>query len=287
MTYRRLYQPKVKTGNWFEDLLIKEDTIKEFLNKRGRGELLSQKVDFLKQNILKPVNLSATVNGQLHFGDVVMLVNVGGADREHSALSINANIDNLVKTSPPSIKIPCGVSGGRGIQSCVRTAFIITSVDGSPEGSTLHFDQSFALRTTSGFAKGLYLTSDKPRFIKCAKKSGLQDVYLDETLSILSRWKISHFDPQERFESEGLPVPANEKVLVVHCMTNQGLAVLSEKQLWTAYGREYEVVAHTFLDTHRAEQDVNFWILGTSDPAGDGLLFLRHLQLEVHVQQPT
>uniref|UniRef100_A0A096M6F5 Cilia and flagella associated protein 161 n=2 Tax=Poecilia formosa TaxID=48698 RepID=A0A096M6F5_POEFO len=212
-----------------------------------------------------------------------MLVNVGGQDREHSVLSINANVDNVTKTPLPSIKMPCGVSGGKGIQSCVRTAFIITSVDGSPEGSTLHFDQSFALKTTSGFAKGLYLTSDKPRFQKCAKKSGLQDVYLDDTLSVLSWWKISHFDPQERFESEGLPVPANEKVLVIHCMTNQGLAVLGEKLLWTAYGREYEVVAHTFLDTHRAEQDVNFWILGTSDPAGDGLLFLRHL----HVQQPT
>ncbi|XP_014902432.1 cilia- and flagella-associated protein 161 [Poecilia latipinna] len=283
MTYQRMYQPKVKTGNWFEDLVLKEETIKEFLDKRSRGELLSQKVDFLKQNILEHVNLSATFDGQLRFGDVVMLVNVGGQDREHSVLSINANVDNVTKTPLPSIKMPCGVSGGKGIQSCVRTAFIITSVDGSPEGSTLHFDQSFALKTTSGFAKGLYLTSDKPRFQKCAKKSGLQDVYLDDTLSVLSWWKISHFDPQERFESEGLPVPANEKVLVIHCMTNQGLAVLGEKLLWTAYGGEYEVVAHTFLDTHRAEQDVNFWILGTSDPAGDGLLFLRHL----HVQQPT
>ncbi|XP_008410615.1 cilia- and flagella-associated protein 161 [Poecilia reticulata] len=282
MTYQRQYQPKVKTGNWFEDLVLKEETITEFLNKRSRGELLSQRVDFLKQNILAHVNLSATFDGQLRFGDVVMLVSVGGQNREHSALSINANIDNLTKTPEPSIKMPCGVSGGKGIQSCVRTAFIITSVDGSPEGSTLHFDQSFALRTT-GFAKGLYLTSDKPRFQKCAKKSGLQDVYLDDTLSVLSWWKISHFDPQERFESEGLPVPANEKVLVIHCMTNEGLAVLGEKLLWTAYGTEYEVVAHTFLDTHRAEQDVNFWILGTSDPAGDGLLFLRNL----HVQQPT
>lgn len=29
------------------------------------------------------------------------------------------------------------------------------SVDGSPEGSTLHFEQSFALKTTSGFARGV------------------------------------------------------------------------------------------------------------------------------------
>lgn len=29
MTYQRMYQPKVKTGNWFEDLLIKEVCGKE------------------------------------------------------------------------------------------------------------------------------------------------------------------------------------------------------------------------------------------------------------------
>uniref|UniRef100_A0A3Q3J418 Cilia- and flagella-associated protein 161 n=2 Tax=Monopterus albus TaxID=43700 RepID=A0A3Q3J418_MONAL len=276
MAHVKKYRANVKTGNWNEDLRLEEDAIKEYLEKKERGELAAQKVDFLKQNILSPVKLSVTTDGRLHFGDVVMLVNTGGENRECSTVSINADTASLTKIPSPGIQAPCGISAGRDIQPCTRTAFIITSVDGSPEGSNLLFDQSFALKTTSGFARGVYLTSDLQSFQKCAKKSRLQEVNLVDDCSFLSWWKIVHFDPQERLENEGQPVPANVKVLVVHCKTNQALAVLGDHVLWTAYGKEYEVTAHTFLDSHRAEQDNNHWILCTSDPAGVGLVFLNH-----------
>ncbi|XP_041853364.1 cilia- and flagella-associated protein 161 isoform X2 [Melanotaenia boesemani] len=210
------FRPNVKTGNWYEDQLLQEDAIKQYLEKKERGELTFQKRDLLKQTILQ--------------------------------------------------QAPCGVSAGRNVQPRTRTAFIITSVDGSPEGSTLCFDQSFTLKTTSGFASGLYLKSDLQRFQKCAKMSRLQEVYLDENDCFLSWWKIVHFDPLERLEYEGQPVPADVKVLIVHCKTNQALAVLGDHVLWTTYGKEYEVTAHTFLDSHKAEKDNNHWILCTSDP---------------------
>ncbi|XP_034540660.1 cilia- and flagella-associated protein 161 isoform X2 [Notolabrus celidotus] len=228
--------------------------------------------------MLRPVNLTVTTDGRLHFGDVVMLVNLGGENREYSAVSINADMNSLTKPPSPGIKAPCGVSAGRDIQACTRTTFIITSVDGSPEGSTLHYEQSFALKTTSGFAGGLYLMSDRQSFQKCAKNSRLQEVNLDEDFSFLSWWKIMHFDPQERLENEGQPVPANLKVLIKHCKTNQALAVLGDQVLWTTFSKEYEVTAHTFLDSHKAEKDTNHWILCTSDPAGNGLLLPNHPQ---------
>ncbi|XP_044212686.1 cilia- and flagella-associated protein 161 isoform X1 [Thunnus albacares] len=278
MAHVRTYRTNVRIGNWNEDLRLEEDAMKEYLEKKQRGELATQKVDFLKQNILRPVDLAVTKDGGLHFGDVVMLVNMGGENREYSALSINADINSLTKIPSPGIQAPCGISAGRGIQPCTRTAFIITSVDGSPEGSTLHFEQSFALKTTSGFARGLYLTSDLKNFQKCAKKSRLQEVNLTDDASFLSRWKVVHFDPQERLEYEGQPVLANVKVLIIHCKTNQALAVLGDQVLWTTYGKEYEVTAHTFLDSHKAEQDNNHWILCTSDPAGEGLVLLNRPQ---------
>ncbi|XP_049430244.1 cilia- and flagella-associated protein 161 isoform X1 [Epinephelus fuscoguttatus] len=226
MAHVNTYRTNVRIGNWNEDLYLEEDKKKEYLEKKERGELSAQKVDFLKQNILRPVDLTVTNDGQLHFGDVVMLVNMGGEKRQCSALSINADINSLTKTPSLAIQAPCGVSAGRGIQACTRTAFIITSVDGSQEGSTLHYEQSFALKTTSGFAGGLFLTSDLQSFQKCAKKSRLQEVNLDHGGSFLSWWKIVHFDPQERLEYEGQPIPANVSVLIIHCKTNQALAVL-------------------------------------------------------------
>ena len=45
--------------------------------------------------------------------------------------------------------------------------------------------------------------------LKCAKKSQLQEVNLEDSVSFLSWWKIVHFDPQERLEYEGQPVPVS------------------------------------------------------------------------------
>ncbi|XP_069018872.1 cilia- and flagella-associated protein 161 isoform X1 [Embiotoca jacksoni] len=274
MDFIRTYNSSVKIGNWNEDLCLEEDAKEEYLEKKERGELAAQKVDFLKENILRPVNLSVTNDGGLHFGDVIMLVNMGGENSERSVVSINADINSLTKTPSPGIQIPCAVSAGKSVQPCTRTAFIITSVDGSPEGSMLRFEQSFALKTTSGFARGLNLTSDLQSFQKYAKKSHLQEVNLDDNASFLSWWKVVHFDPQERLEYEDQPVPANVKVVIIHCKTNQALAVLGDRVFWTTYGKEYEVTAHTFLDCYKVEKDNNHWILCTSDPAGDGLALL-------------
>uniref|UniRef100_H3C4N8 Cilia and flagella associated protein 161 n=1 Tax=Tetraodon nigroviridis TaxID=99883 RepID=H3C4N8_TETNG len=262
----KLFRTRVKIGNWNQERYLEEEEMNDYQEKRLRGELISQRVEFLKQNILSPVSLSATKDGRLHFGDVVILVNVGGENRERSALSINADIHSVSMNPAPSIQAPCGVSAGR-VQACTRTAFIITRYQSlNPEGSALHFDQSFALKTASGFAGGLYLTSDLQTFQKCAQLSRLQEVSLDVDNSFLSWWKITHFDPQERLEHEGQPVSANEKVLIIHCKTNQALAALGHQVLRTTYGKEYEVTAHTFLDSHKAEQEENHWVMCTSDP---------------------
>ncbi|XP_019912238.2 cilia- and flagella-associated protein 161 isoform X4 [Esox lucius] len=232
MAHIRTYRPNVRVGNWREDVTLEEDSLKDFLERKERGELTVQKNVFIKQSILEQVHLSA---------------------------------------SQGVIQAPCGVSGGRDVQPCKRNAFIISSVDGSVEGEPLHYNQSFALRTTLGFAGGLYLTSDHQNFQKCAKKSRLQEVVMEQQANFLSWWKVLHNDPQDRLENEGLPVNANNKVIILHCKTNQALAVLRQHTLWTPFGKEYELTAHTFLDSHKAEQDVNHWLLLTTDPAGTEL----------------
>ncbi|KAI4825796.1 hypothetical protein KUCAC02_021463, partial [Chaenocephalus aceratus] len=77
-------------------------------------------------DILLEVDLTVTTDGRLHFGDVVMLVNMGGEERDCSALSINADVNSFNKIPTPGIISPCGVVAGRGIQACPRTSFIIT-----------------------------------------------------------------------------------------------------------------------------------------------------------------
>lgn len=35
----------------------------------------------------------------------------------------------------------------------------------------------------------------------------------------------------------------------------------------TPFGKEYELTAHTFLDSHKAERDNNHWLFFTAHPA--------------------
>lgn len=132
-----------------------QDLKRKYMEKRERGELTIQKIDYLKYNILRPVTLilgncgrtyeskysededdkkglcvfqvdiSVTYDGFLHFGDSVMLVHVGGGENCYLALNINTDIYGLITAPVPGLKGPCGVTAGRA-QPCTRTTFVIT-----------------------------------------------------------------------------------------------------------------------------------------------------------------
>ncbi|XP_048829728.1 cilia- and flagella-associated protein 161 isoform X2 [Brienomyrus brachyistius] len=227
--------------------------------------------------MLKKIDLTVTTDGWLHFGDVVMLVNPGGDQGEHSlgwqgrdAAAVSMHLDPGSTAMSSLTQAPREVTATRAVESRARTAFVITSVDGTPEGETVKYNQNFAFRLKDAFAGELYLASDQRTFLRCARGSCLQEVSLTSHPSFLTCWQVVCLDPQERMENEGLPVPVNKKVLITHCKTNQCLAVLGNYVLWTAYGKEYEVVAQTFLDSHKAEREMNHWLLVTADIAVQG-----------------
>lgn len=288
MAHVRTYNPRVRVGNWKEDVTLEEETLKEFILQKDRGELTVQKEGALKQSILKPVSLSVSQDGFLHFGDTVMLVNCGDGghmQRSPCVLSIIADSSNVTSHSQtntgPHLLGPLQVGGAHSMDPCVRNTFIIISVDGSSDGEVVRYDQSFALKTTGGFAGELFLASDHKSFQKCAKKSRLQELSLVEEFDFLCWWKVLYFDPQDRLENEGYPVQVNNKVLISHCKTNQCLAALSNHILWSQFGKEYELTAHTFLDSHKAEQDNNHWLFSTAHPANQSQSLLQ-LQQEEH-----
>uniref|UniRef100_A0A663N6X5 Cilia and flagella associated protein 161 n=1 Tax=Athene cunicularia TaxID=194338 RepID=A0A663N6X5_ATHCN len=69
---------------------------------------------------------------------------------------------------------------------------------------------------------------------------------------------------------------ANSEIIITHCHTNRSLAV--PRNFWTRsyFGKEYEVVCHTYLDSHKAEEDKNYWKIVTGDPGDeDGTMIER------------
>ncbi|XP_070541961.1 cilia- and flagella-associated protein 161-like [Ptychodera flava] len=271
----RTYNPSVLVGNWSEDICLEEDTLKDFLEKKERGELSIQKASKLSSSILRKTELSITGDGYVHFGDCVMLVNPGAKDetgvewgqepRAMSALAVN--MDESKMHEAQKFEGPCGVSATRSIQPTARSIFVIMPVDNSPPGAALTYGQHFLICTPPNEGGNLKLHSDIATFTKSSKKTRQQEVTLVDDVSYLTQWKVIAFNPLCRMEMEGLPVPANQKIVLLHCKSHQGLSVVSSASLRTPFGREYEVTAHTNLDSHRAEEDSNHWVFVTGTPS--------------------
>ncbi|NWU45948.1 CF161 protein, partial [Hylia prasina] len=121
-----------------------------------------------------------------------------------------------------------------------------------------------------------YLASDHKTFKDFAKKSRLQKVFLTAELSYLTLWQAKSLDPQLRLEHEGFPVPSETKIIITHCYTNRNLAVPRTFCVWSHFGREFEVICHNYLDSHRVEEDKNYWEIITRNPGPeDGTMLER------------
>ncbi|NXW40305.1 CF161 protein, partial [Nyctiprogne leucopyga] len=231
----------------------KQERLSDFMRKRERGELLIQKMNKLQDNIFKKIQLSVSMDGFVHFGDTVMLLNpdnnssVENYPGTCSSLTLAITVDEMSVYSAKSLPAPCGVSAVESVDPVGRNTFCILSVDGAAVGEPIRFGQKFGLGTTGGFSdQMLYLASDHKSFMRSAKKSYLQQVFLRDELSYLTCWQATFLDPQLRLEYEGFPVLANSKVIITHCHTNRSLAV--PRNFWTRsyFGKEYEVNCHTY-----------------------------------------
>lgn len=115
----------------------------------------------------------------------------------------------------------------------------------------------------------LLLQSDCLSLHEYPNKSRHQEVKLVSKKSALTEWKVLHFKPKMRFEYESIPVPANDKVIINHVLTNQNLCV-EEITTRTSFNTlEYEITACTQLNCHKAERELNHWMFLMDVPGDD------------------
>nr|XP_008273513.1 cilia- and flagella-associated protein 161 isoform X1 [Oryctolagus cuniculus] len=269
---QNLYGPRVRMGNWNEDVYLEEERMKDFLEKRAKGQLLIQRNRRLKRNLLRPMQLSVSEDGYIHFGDNVMLVNPDHPETEAELvlagdLSLCMTPDEIRAHLSDELEVPCGLSAAQTRTPVGRNTFAILSAGGDAAGQVLRYGQDFCLGMAGGFDNTmLYLSSDHRTLLKSSKRSWLQEVTLTDDVSHLNCWQATFLDPQLRLEYEGCPIPANTRILIIHRHTNRALAAHRHLFLSTYFGREAEVVAHTYLDSHRVEKPKNHWMLVTGNP---------------------
>ncbi|XP_062060831.1 cilia- and flagella-associated protein 161 [Lepus europaeus] len=269
---QNLYGPRVRMGNWNEDVYLEEERMKDFLEKRAKGQLLIQRNRRLKRNLLRPMQLSVSKDGYIHFGDNVMLVNPDHPETEAELvlpgdLSLCMTPDEIRAHLSDELEVPCGLSAAQTRTPVGRNTFAVLSAGGDAAGQVLRYGQDFCLGIAGGFDNTmLYLSSDHRTLLKSSKRSWLQEVTLTDDVSHLNCWQAAFLDPQLRLEYEGFPIPANTRILIIHRHTNRALAAHRHLFLSTYFGKEAEVVAHTYLDSHRAEKPKNHWMLVTGNP---------------------
>uniref|UniRef100_A0A8C9B3J8 Cilia and flagella associated protein 161 n=1 Tax=Phocoena sinus TaxID=42100 RepID=A0A8C9B3J8_PHOSS len=270
---QNLYGPGVRMGNWNEDVYLEEELMKDFLAKKDKGQLLIQRNRRLKENLLRPMQLSISEDGYIRYGDKVMLVNPDHPETEADLflggdLSLCMTPDEIKAHLSDELEVPCGLSAAQTKIPVGRNTFTVT-------GQVLRYGQNFRLGIAGGFAdRMLYLSSDHRTLMKSSKRSWLQEVYLTDEDSYLNCWQAAFPDPQLRLEYEGFPVLANAKLLINHCHTNRGLVAHRHLFLSTYFGKEAEVAVHTYLDSHRVEKPKNHWMLVTGNPGKDSSTML-------------
>ena len=141
------------------------------------------------------------------------------------------------------------------------SAFVVKSVDGSQEGVKIKYGQPFALASVDGSA---FLHSNTRSYdSNVAQSSRLQAVDFVSVYNHECDWVTTCLNPKFRLEAEGSHVLANEKIVIFHMKTNKALGVV------TSYNNssKFELVANTFLTSHKAEDDNNHWKLVTNVPS--------------------
>lgn len=286
-TTTRTYNPNVRVGNWNEEICLDEDRLKDFLDKQQSGNLLIQRTQKLMHTLLEKTE---RVEGDtVVYGGNVILVNPGreginSDDKQISNMprqllngrkstSISINVDEWpVGGLETLVQEPLALSGAADTEvSCIRNTFKIVSVD-RKENEPLRYGDKFVMQSLLGhgeISKAMVLFSDRQRLganNTANRKMGgvsplqLTPVEADSNIPYGAFFTVESYDPLLRMEHEGLPVPKNQGVLLKHCSTGQHVAVLDDSVNRTPFGHELSIGAKTYLNSHKAERDNNYWL---------------------------
>jgi len=255
----RTYNPQVRVGNWNEDLCLREDEIKDFLDRKEAGLLSIDVAHKLIQQNLAPAILSESSDGTVRYGDAIALKCDGT-----NALLASESTNFELTTCPPKPE-----SG-----ATARTEFRITPVPFSRRkaqiGDTLTYGAEFCIVSAlKGDDQPMYLTSERVSFASYAKHSRNQQMGMTATADANCIFRAQAHNPQMRLELDGAPVSVfPTKVVINHIMTNRNLCSMKDHtQVLSHFGVEYEVSCGILLGTHREELPPNHWFIVTKDSA--------------------
>eukprot|EP00730_Choanoeca_flexa_P013991 TRINITY_DN594_c0_g1_i1.p1 TRINITY_DN594_c0_g1~~TRINITY_DN594_c0_g1_i1.p1 ORF type:complete len:268 (+),score=52.38 TRINITY_DN594_c0_g1_i1:45-806(+) len=245
------YTHRVRIGNWQEDVAAEEDRLQTFLEAKKAGRTANQTFGAVLAAAAQQAQVSAVGDGFVNYGETALI--------RHCDTNAAVCSNPSPFTSDPS---RLTATAAPDAAPTLRSTFQIESTEATQSGMPLCYNQSFYLKCQLPGGTVGYLTSERLAISSgAARYSGKQNVFVSETETpdFDSAWVAIPVQQSNRLELEYQPVPANEKVLIRHARTGLNLAVLKQHIHRHEFGSDFEIVAHTFLNSHKAEDTQNIF----------------------------
>uniref|UniRef100_A0A7S3UMR9 Uncharacterized protein n=1 Tax=Oxyrrhis marina TaxID=2969 RepID=A0A7S3UMR9_OXYMA len=230
---------------------LEEIKLKDYLMQKESGNLMVNAKQMKLERSLRPAGVATTPDGKLRFGDSIMLYNY------QSECFLAANPHEAITTKPDEA-MAC--TTGPNVNPCLRNVFIIERADPADgfEGETLHYGQDFRLASLPSLKDETvyYMHSEIFSPLAESKFSRKQEVCWYSKPNGRTLWQVVFPDPKERFEANGLEVPANAAIVVMHVHTRRPLA--SDRIVYqNIFGTEFEVHAHNYSSLNKTQNLVS------------------------------
>lgn len=238
-TDRGRYTCVTRVGNWWEEMVLEDEKMREFLEKKEMGTLTIQRI---RQN-LSNVNMPPPPQSKyLHYDQMIRIV--------------NQELGSYLACDPGDVENEeekmYSVSGSRQPEPTARNVWVLTRYEKGngflplptedEEDNVVHYGDEFYLQTTDAMgSEPYYLASYALDWAHFSRVSRKQLVYSTQEKSFRSIWRIESIGRDTAMDMDGEPVHLGDKIFIKHQSTGSPLAC-RDTTILNDYGSEYEVV---------------------------------------------
>ena len=135
------FRPGVKIGNWNEDQYLKEEQLADFLITARSGDLSFHKTDALIKASTSPADIGTSKEGQILYGDRVLLVNHNAKCTLASLPKVHGGVHEVASDPDALMVVAAGVGEADAHQPMRRNVFTVEPSDGQALGSPVVFEE--------------------------------------------------------------------------------------------------------------------------------------------------
>lgn len=230
------YQPTTRIGNWYEEMVLEDEKMREFLEKKEKGTLTIQRI---RQNLAAVHLPPGSPDGVLHYNTPVRIIN----GELSCYLSCDPGDAENVEEEMYS------ATGSRMEEITARNVWVLKKCNnnGKPIDpdckDPVCYGDEFVISSTENLGdKPFYIASHHLDWSHFSRVSRKQLVYSTQKETYENMFRVESCGRDTMMEMEGEEVHIGEPVLIKHVSTNAPIAA-QEATLLNDYGSEYELTA--------------------------------------------